>query len=98
MNRRLIVVPMMLAALGACGGADREETPAADSAAAPVAASPRDADVELAVMVYRGIEASPGAVDSVLAAHGVTEAGLDSLMYRIASDSARAAAYARAIR
>ena len=98
MNRRLIVVPMMLATLGACGGADRDDDAAADSAAAPVAASPRDADVELAVAVYRGIEASPAAVDSVLAAHGVTETGLDSLMYRIASDSARAAAYAAAIR
>jgi hypothetical protein len=98
MNRRTILLSTMLIALGACGGADRDQHAAADSGAAPVATPPRDADVELAIAVYRGIEASPGAVDSVLAAHGVTEAGLDSLMYRIASDSARAAAYTSAIR
>jgi hypothetical protein len=94
----MMLLPTMLIALGACGGADRDESTVADSGTVAVATPPRDADVELAIAVYRGIEASPGAVDSVLAAHGVTEAGLDSLMYRIASDSARAAAYTRAIR
>jgi ABC-type uncharacterized transport system auxiliary subunit len=53
-------------------------------------------DVSTAVAVYRGVNASPDKTDSVLKAHGLTEAGYDSLMYRIASDSTMRAKYADA--
>jgi hypothetical protein len=62
------------------------------------AAAPADAGVERAVAVYRGIEAHPAAAESVLTANGLTAATLDSLIYEIAADSARAAAYSSAIR
>ena len=54
--------------------------------------------VARAVAVARGIEANPAAADSILSANGLTAAGLDSLMYTIAEDSALAAAYATAMR
>jgi hypothetical protein len=53
-------------------------------------------EVARAVAVSRGIDANPAAADSVLAANGLTRAGLDSLMYTIAADSALSAAYTRA--
>lgn len=53
-------------------------------------------EVARAVAVARGIDAEPAAADSVLAANGLTRAGLDSLMYVIAADSALSAAYTRA--
>jgi hypothetical protein len=56
------------------------------------------ADVDRAVAVVKGIEANRAAAESVLAAHQLTADGFDSLMYRIAADSAKAAAYAAAIR
>jgi len=84
-------------ALG-CAGERQAETetgmeaaPAAEAAALPPA-------VARAVAVARGIEANPAATDSVLAANGLTAAGLDSLMYTIAADSALSAAYTDALR
>jgi hypothetical protein len=55
-------------------------------------------DVDRAVAVVRGIEANRSAAESVLAAHQLTADGFDSLMYVIAADSAKSAAYARAIK
>ena len=82
--------------LGACQQGDKS----ADAAPATAAAddTPGDAGVQHAAGIARGVNANPGAVDSVLAAHGTTAAELDSLMYEIAADSARAAAYAQAVR
>ena len=51
------------------------------------------ADVDRAVAVVKGIEANRAAAESVLAAHQLTAEGFDSLMYVIAADSAKAAAY-----
>ena len=101
MNFRMSLLPVALLAFAACAKAERSEGAPADSAAMaqPAPAAPAaDAGVEKAIAVYRGIEANPAAADSVLAAHGLTQAGLDSLIYDIASDSARAAAYRNAIR
>lgn len=58
----------------------------------------QSADVELAVTVARAIDAAPAKVDSILSAHGLTRDGLDSLMYAIAGDSAKTAAYTAARR
>jgi hypothetical protein len=55
-------------------------------------------EVARAAAVARGIQANPAAADSILAANGLTAAGLDSLMYTIAADSALSAAYANEIR
>jgi hypothetical protein len=77
------------------------EKPADQTAAQPVVAevtADLPADVQRAVTVARAVEADPAAIDSILAAHGLTRAGLDSLMYAIAADSAKAAAYSAALR
>lgn len=99
MNRRMMLVPVALLVIGACAKARAPESAMLDSAAAVAPAAPAlDPGVEKAVAVYRGIEAHPAAAESVLTANGLTQAGLDSLMYEIASDSARSAAYRNAIR
>jgi hypothetical protein len=54
--------------------------------------------VDRAVAVVKGIEANRASAESVLAAHQLTADGFDSLMYIIAADSAKSAAYADAIR
>jgi hypothetical protein len=54
--------------------------------------------LDRAVAVARAIQATPAAADSILAAHGLTRAGFDSLMYDIAADSSLARAYTEAIR
>ena len=101
MNYRLLF-PVALLVLAACSKAERAEDAMADSAAMAPAAGPAamapDAEVEKAAAVYRGVQANPAAAESVLTAHGLTQAGFDSLMFEIAADSARAAAYASAIR
>lgn len=99
MTRSLFPV-LAVAALAACG---RGEQAADQPAAQPLVAESQPAadlpaDVQRAVTVARAIEANPAALDSILAAHGLTRAGLDSLMYAIAADSAKAAAYSAALR
>ncbi len=79
------------------------EKPADQPPAQPLVTDARPAadlppDVQRAVTVARAIEANPAALDSILSAHGLTRAGLDSLMYAIAADSAKAAAYSAALR
>lgn len=98
MTARIVVLALAASLMAACrgsGGKSAEQqqpaTPAAQQAAQPT-------DVELAVAVARAIDAAPAKVDSILAAHGLTREGLDSLMYVIASDSAKAAAYSAARR
>lgn len=54
-------------------------------------------DVDRAVAVTQGIRAHRAAAESVLAAHKLTAEEFDALMYSIASDSAKAAAYRKAI-
>jgi hypothetical protein len=78
-----------------CGTEQQAETETAPAVAEADALPPA---VARAVAVARGIAANPAAADSILAAHGLTAAGLDSLMYTIAEDSALAAAYNNAMR
>lgn len=99
MNR----VPLSYLAVIAVIGCRAAEKPADQPAAQPLVAEPQPAadlppDVQRAVTVARAIEADPAALDSILAAHGLSRAGLDSLMYAIAADSAKAAAYSAALR
>jgi hypothetical protein len=102
MNRMLPFIAAAIA-LAACRKADREAgNPAQDtaqSAAAPASpAASLPPDVALAVEIARAVQANPSAADSVLAAHRLSRAGLDSLVYAIAADSAKAAAYSAALR
>ena len=53
-------------------------------------------DGRVALAVQSGIARAPSKTDSVLTANRLTLTGLDSLMYRIAADSALRAAYAAA--
>ncbi len=85
MTRRIILSTL---ALAACGGEPRQEQPP-PSAAAQVAP-----EVTLAQTVAEGIQAAPSRADSVLQAHSITRAGFDSLLYKIAADSALSAQYA----
>jgi len=80
--------------LAACGGGG--ERPATEGAGAATQAVAVPAEVQTALAVARGIQAAPQRSDSILAANGLTPAGFDSLMYRIAGDSALRAAFAAA--
>lgn len=97
MNRVPLPVLAAMIALAACRAGDK---PAEEPPAQPLVADTQDLppDVQLAVTVARAIEANPTALDSILSTHGLTRAGLDSLMYAIAADSAKAAAYSAALR
>jgi hypothetical protein len=89
---RYILRATSLAALLVTAGCQKAEKAPEAAVAAP------ETDVARAVAVTLGIKANEAAADSVLAAHGLTAEGFDSLMYTIASDSAKAAAYREAIR
>ena len=92
-----------LAAVIALAACRASEKPADQPPAQPLVGDARPAadlppDVQRGVTVARAIEANPTAVDSILTARGSTRAGLDSLMYAIAADSSKAAAYSAALR
>lgn len=83
--KRLII--MSAIALAACGGTESSET-------VEVAAAPVSPDVTLALTVAEGIQTAPAMADSILQANGLTRAGFDSLLYKIAADSTLSAQYA----
>ena len=92
---RMLMLACAASLIAACGGGSK--APEQQSSAPPaVEQTMPPADVQLAVAVAQAIDAAPTKVDSILAAHALTRAGLDSLMYTIAADSAKAAAYAAA--
>ncbi|MEP7325350.1 MAG: hypothetical protein ABI836_05310 [Gemmatimonadota bacterium] len=88
MSRRTILGTSLLLLAVACQKGDRDRAGVMTGAGA---------DVDQAVEVARGLKANQAAAESVLAAHGLTPEGFDSLMYEIAADSAKAAAYRSAI-
>ncbi|HET9515509.1 MAG TPA: hypothetical protein VFO95_16375 [Gemmatimonadales bacterium] len=96
MNPRLRAVALGLMTIVAVG-CSRPGPEAAGGAGDAGGASPPTV-VDRAAAVAHAIQADTAAADSILAAHGLTRAGLDSLMYEIAADSALARAYAEAIR
>jgi hypothetical protein len=98
MTNRMLILATAVSLVAACGpSGGRSKAPDQQTSATPAAepAAP-PADVQLAVTVAEAISAAPAKVDSILSAHGLTRAGLDSLMYTIAADSTKAAAYAAA--
>jgi hypothetical protein len=97
MMRSAMTIAVALA-LGACA---REQ--AGSTADTPIGAQTPEspvvpADVQTAAAVKRGIDAAPDKADSILSANGLTVAGFDSLMFRIAEDSVLRAAFASASR
>jgi hypothetical protein len=92
---RTVMILALACTVAACAREGSQPADTTSQAAAP--ATPAvPAEVEHAVAVKRGIDAAPAKADSILSAHGMTAAGFDSLMYRIAADSALRAAYAAA--
>lgn len=83
--KRLIILSAV--ALAACGGSESSDT-------VEIAAAPVSPDVTLALTVADGIQAAPAMADSILQANGLTRAGFDSLLYKIAADSTLSAQYA----
>ncbi|HRN53227.1 MAG TPA: hypothetical protein PK788_06990 [Gemmatimonadaceae bacterium] len=81
--KRFIILSAL--ALAACGGSSSETV--------EVASAPVSPDVTLALTVAEGIQAAPAMADSILQANGLTRAGFDSLLYKIAADSALSAQY-----
>lgn len=81
---------LLVASLAACGDAPE----ATDDAAAEAEAIP--AWVGEVAVVANAIEARPMSADSILEAHEMTRASLDSLLYEIAEDPTLTAAYREA--
>lgn len=96
MSRALLVLALLLTG-GAC---KIQETGRADSMVADsMAASNRHAmeEVRRAVEVARALRAMPDSAETILGAHGMTRAGLDSLLYAIAADPRLATQYERGL-
>lgn len=99
MSTRIVGLALIGTLAAACGGSGGGKSAEQQQPATPAAQQAEEpADVQLAVTVARGIDAAPAKVDSILAANGLTRDGLDSLMYVIAADSAKTAAYSAARR
>jgi hypothetical protein len=94
---RALFALVLLASAGAC---KIQETGRADSMVADsMAANDRQSmeEVRRAVEVARALRARPDSADSILGAHGITRAGLDSLLYLIAADPRLATQYERGL-
>lgn len=88
-----ITAALLLTALG-CARSDRSDADTTPAASASTA-SPGDS-VRTAASVAKAIEANPARADSILQAAGYTRESFEKLMYEIAADSVRSAAYAAA--
>ncbi|HJQ19551.1 MAG TPA: hypothetical protein VJ867_04310 [Gemmatimonadaceae bacterium] len=94
MSIRYVAVAVVTLAV-ACGKSTDSRADSAGAVAPTVATT--SADVKTALAIDSGMKQSRNA-DSVLKAHNITQAGLDSIMYRIAADSGLRAEYAAARR
>jgi hypothetical protein len=89
------VLPAIAAviALGGCGGSGSRDT------AETAAEAPAGASVEArAASIADAIEARPTAADSILAANGMDLESFEALMFEIAADEQRTAAFQAARR
>ncbi len=84
--RRTALVALTLA-LTACSKAADEAPAVTEIQMAP--------EVTQALGVAGALQANPAMADSILSANGLTRAGFDSLLYRIATDSVLSAQYAK---
>lgn len=99
MNGRIVALGWAALVVASCRSGNEDATvKQEDTAAAAAQQAALAPDVQLAVTVARAIDAAPASADSILSAHGLTRDGLDSLMYAIAADSVKSAAYTAARR
>lgn len=91
---RSLITALGAALCLACGQSASREEQAQPAEQPPAVALP--ADVQQAVTVADAIAAAPASADSILAAHGMSPEVFDSLMYAIAADPAKSAAYTAA--
>ncbi|MGK7312814.1 MAG: hypothetical protein ACN0LA_11305 [Candidatus Longimicrobiales bacterium M2_2A_002] len=82
--------------LAACGDAPEQAESDAYGEPGATETQPVPAWVGEVAVVANAIEARPSAVDSILEAHEMTRATLDSLLYEVAEDPALTAAYREA--
>lgn len=87
---RSLIWGAALALMAGCGGSGEDAPGAAAGASTPSGVDP-------AVAVAQAIRANPTATDSILAAHGLSRGGFDTLMYDVAADAERARAYTEAM-
>ena len=87
------LIPGMIAAVVLVSCAGGETT--SDSATAATSSAATDT-VAAAAATARAIEANPAGADSILKASGYTVESFQQLMYDIAADSSKAAAFASA--
>lgn len=80
---RAVLISMMVVAIAACG--DTADQPGEEEAVPTW--------VTDVAAVADAVEAQPAAADSILRAHDMTRATLDSLLYEIAADPTLTAAY-----
>lgn len=85
-----LILSALLVTAAACGGSS-DTAPPAEMASAPD-------DVTMAIAISNAISANPSAADSALLANSLTREGLDSLLFRIAADSALSARYTAGLR
>ena len=83
--RSVLAAGLLVAVVAACGDAPE----AGDEMTTPSA----PAWVDSVATVANALEARPSAADSILGAHGMRRARLDSLLYEIAADPALTEAY-----
>ena len=81
--KTIIIGALLLAAVGCKSGGNASDSTAADP-------------VVKAATTAKAIEARPAAADSILTAAGYTRESFQKLMYEIAANSAKSAAYAAA--
>lgn len=91
MKRTIPALLLGLVVLGApaCGTQTAPTQPEGTTELPPAA----DAEIDKAVEVLAAIDAEPARAEAILGEHGLTAEQFEALMYDIASDPARAAAF-----
>jgi hypothetical protein len=91
MKRTIPALLLGLVVLGApaCGTSTAPTEPEGTTEPAPAA----DAEIEKAVAVLEAIGAEPARAEAILGEHGLTAEQFETLMYDIAADPTRAAAF-----
>lgn len=74
--------------LFACGTSEPPAPPSPSPAEAPA-----QSQVEVAARIANAIDAAPADADAILSKHGMTEEAYRTLLYEIAEDSTKSAAF-----
>lgn len=96
-GRRTLAPLLLLLGVACTKPAQAPMMDSAAVAAAHAAVPMMDPDVRLVAGITLALRAHPEMKDSMLSAYRITQKGLDSLRAKIAADTAKQAAYDRAI-